>query len=519
MARGQLDAATRAPGLPDTLIAVSGCIPGLRPGRLAHDLSRDDGQRARSRVALGLALIGLLLVCTSAFGTGSARAANVQLFSVPTPAAGLSNIVAGPDGALWFNEQNGFSVGRIATDGAITEYPIARATYSHNGDGPTAIVSSGGSLWTLANVGSTIDQIATTGVATQVYARLNQSATNIAPDSAGGVWASSLAGAGGGPVSGGMFRVDPPSWRVRNYRRPRFAGQFQPLPMAAGPNGANWFADGGSAIKSITNAGKVRAAHIHGSGSKLVTSLAFDRKGNLWFTEYVPGGGFEPSTKGAIGEIPAGTRTAQLQRLPGDETPGSLVLGPDGGVWFLWAKGLGRIAPATGATQLVRLGAAYHPSSIAFGADHQLWFVDPSANDIGRIQLSQLPIGRRTPLPRPVVRLTATSIETAADHGRLAFGCRLSAAAQCAVTARLSAATARRLRLEPRGSHHELALGTATHARRRRGTAKLKIALSSQVAAALSSTRLAKVPLIVTAKATIVTGRSATVTRTITLRR
>lgn len=483
-------------------------------------------------IALCLAASSLLLVGALAFAARPARAAgsfdpaavrvpsaSVQLFAVPTPGAGLSNIVAGPDGALWFNERNAFAVGRITTDGAVAEFPVQRAVYSHNGDGPTTIVSSGGALWTLANVGSTIDQIATTGVSTQLYGRLNQSATNISPDSAGGVWAASLSGAGGGPVSGGLFRVDPPSGHVRNYRNARFGGQFQPLPMTAGPHGTSWFADGGAAIKSITNGGKVRSVHIHSSGSKVVTSEAFDRKGNLWFTEYVPGGGYNPSTKGAIGEIPAGTRTATLKRLPGNETPGSLVLGPDGGVWFIWSKGIGRIAPTTGATQLVRLGAAYAPSSIAFGAGRTLWFVDPVANDVGMIALSQLPIGPHTPLPQPVVRPTDAKLTDIANDGRLRLGCRLSAAASCKVTARLDAATARRLRLEPRKAHHSITLGTATRSRRKRGTAKLSIKLSPQVVAAFARPRVTKVTVTVTAKATIVTGRSARVKRTVTLRR
>jgi virginiamycin B lyase len=504
---------------------VSGCIPGLWPGRLAHDSNRGGGQGARStipRVALRLAAVASILALAVglalAAGAGSAGAANVEAFPVPTPAAGLSNIVAGPDGALWFNEQNGFSVGRITTSGTVTEYPIPRADYSHGGDGPSTIVSSGGSLWALANVGSTIDAISTAGVATQLYARLNQSATNITPDSAGGVWAASLAGAGGGPVSGGLFRVDPPRGRVRNYRNARFGGQFQPLPMALGANGANWFADGGAAIKWITNAGKVRAVHIHGSGSKVVTSLAFDRKGDLWFTEYVPGGGFAPSTKGAIGEIAAGTTTATLTKLPGNRTPGSLVLGPDGGMWFEWAKGIGRIAPATGATQLVRLGPAYHPSSIAFGSDHQLWFVDPVANDIGRVQTAQLPIGKRTPLPEPRVRLRGGLATVAAD-GRLRLSCRLSAAAQCSATAKLTAATAHRLRLEPRRSDSAITLGSATRTRHRAGTAKLTIALPTRVAAAFGRAHVTQVPVTVIAKATVVTGRSAKLTRVLTLRR
>ena len=97
--------------------------------------------------------------------------------------------------------------------------------------------------------------------------------------------------------------------------------------------------------------------------------------------------------------------------------------------------------------------------------------------------------------------------------------CRLSAAAQCSVTAKLSAATARGLRLEPRKADHPITLGSATRKRRRAGTVKLTIALPSQVAAALSRPRVAKVRILVGAKATIVTGRSAKVTRTVILRR
>jgi streptogramin lyase len=474
---------------------------------------------ARWSIARAMFVLLAALICVLALTAESARAANVQLFAVPTAEAGLSNIVAGPDGALWFNEQNGFAVGRITTAGVVTEFPVPRASYSANGDGPTTIVSSGGNLWTLANVGSTIDEVSIAGTVTQRYANLNQSATNLAPDSAGGVWATSLAGAGGGSVSGGLFRVDPPAGAVRNYRNPEFTGQFQPVPIVAGPKGTVWFADGGAAIREVSNAGTMTAIPIHGSGPMVVTSIAFDRQGDLWFTEYVPGGGFVASTKGAIGEIPAGSRTATLTRLPGNETPGAMILGSDGGIWFTYSRGIGRLATQTGALQLVKLGPVYHPSSIAFGSDRNLWFIDPQAGDIGQLQVAQLAIGPRTPLPVPVIGLGPGSLQTAAADRQLAVTCRLSAPARCAVTATLTAATARRLKLEPKHGRRPIALGTATATVRQRGTAKLTIRLSSVIAAALASHGGAGVTVALAAKATIVTGRSARTTRTVTLRR
>jgi streptogramin lyase len=479
---------------------------------------RQDGD-ARSSIARAPLVLLVALVGVLALTAGSARGANVQLFAVPTAGAGLSNIVAGPDGALWFNEQNGFAVGRITTAGAVTEFPVPRAPYSANGDGPSTIVSSGGNLWTLANVGSTIDQISTAGTVTQLYANLNQSATNLAPDSAGGVWATSLAGAGGGSVSGGLFRVDPPTGAVRNYRNPEFTGQFQPVPIAAGPDGTVWFADGGAAIREVDNAGKITTIPIHGSGSMAVTSIAFDRKGDLWFSEYVPGGGFVASTKGAIGEIPAGSQTATLTRLRGNETPAAMTLGSDGGVWFTWSQGIGRLATQTGAVQLVKLGPVYHPSSIAFGSDHNLWFVDPQAGDIGQLQLASLAIGTRTPLPAPVIRFGPGGLASVAATRRLVLKCRLSTPARCAVTATLAAATARRLKLEPKHGRRPITLGTAAASVRKPGTAKLTIRLSGSVAAAFARAGVTSVPVTLRAKTTVVTGRSASVTRTLTLRR
>ncbi len=49
-----------------------------------------------------------------------------------TPNAGPTSIAQGPDGALWFTENNVAKIGRITTSGVMTEYPLAPAT-SANG--------------------------------------------------------------------------------------------------------------------------------------------------------------------------------------------------------------------------------------------------------------------------------------------------------------------------------------------------------------------------------------------------
>jgi streptogramin lyase len=67
-----------------------------------------------------LALAVALLLALPAVG----RAVTVRTFRVPSPAADLHQIVAGPDGALWFTEKGANKVASISTAGQITEYPI-----------------------------------------------------------------------------------------------------------------------------------------------------------------------------------------------------------------------------------------------------------------------------------------------------------------------------------------------------------------------------------------------------------
>jgi streptogramin lyase len=72
------------------------------------------------------------------------RACEIQLFP-PCPAP--FDIATGPDGALWFTKVTSKTIGRITTDGVITEYPLpSDTTY------PESITSgSDGALWFTIN--------------------------------------------------------------------------------------------------------------------------------------------------------------------------------------------------------------------------------------------------------------------------------------------------------------------------------------------------------------------------------
>ena len=64
----------------------------------------------------GLCCVGLLLVSLLAVLPATAPAAITE-FTVPTANSQPAGITVGPDGALWFTEENGHKIGRITTDG------------------------------------------------------------------------------------------------------------------------------------------------------------------------------------------------------------------------------------------------------------------------------------------------------------------------------------------------------------------------------------------------------------------
>ena len=49
-------------------------------------------------------------------------------YPVPTSESAPTDIVAGPDGALWFTEQRAKKIGRITTSGQFTEYQLPHYT-------------------------------------------------------------------------------------------------------------------------------------------------------------------------------------------------------------------------------------------------------------------------------------------------------------------------------------------------------------------------------------------------------
>ncbi|HZU01746.1 MAG TPA: hypothetical protein VFA10_18900 [Ktedonobacteraceae bacterium] len=112
---------------------------------------------------------------------------------------GLSGIVAGPDGNLWFTEVSANKIGRISPSGSITAFPIPTA----KGD-PVGITSGpDGNLWFTESNGNKIGRITPSGTVTEfAIPTLHSFPEGIAAGPDGNLWFTEGNGKIGRIISG-----------------------------------------------------------------------------------------------------------------------------------------------------------------------------------------------------------------------------------------------------------------------------------------------------------------------------
>jgi virginiamycin B lyase len=273
-----------------------------------------------------------------------------------------SDITTGPDGAMWFTESPG-TVGRITTDGTITETPVA-------GTDQLAGITTGpdGALW-FTDLHGTIDRLTTNAVVTNTYATslLGPNAIVSGPD--GQLWFNSCEGVGSVSVTGTVSEY-PTSASPTEGRGD----------IAAGSDGALWFAECmNGQIGRVTTMGALSAFPI--SGGSTPRHIVAGPDGALWFN-YSSGLG-RVTTDGTLT-----TRLAPILISPSDP----LVFGSDGTLW-IWASFLGELENLRTDGAVGTPINSYSPYSsftqifaMRFGPDGALWLVNVTTHTIDRIQ-------------------------------------------------------------------------------------------------------------------------------------
>jgi streptogramin lyase/Tol biopolymer transport system component len=326
-----------------------------------------------SLAAQGVILIGTLM----APALMPSRAATQPVIAeFPLPAGGSPfGITAGPDGNLWFTEQNGNRIGRITPAGVITEFPVLTP-----GSFPRGItVGPDGNLWFAAASGS-IGRVTPTGAITEFSVGGSPREITAGPD--GNLWFTD---------QGGNSRIGriTPAGAITGVFPLAFGSQ--PDGITTGPDGNLWFTEqGGDRIGRITPAGVITEFSLPTVGSS-PTGITVGPDGNLWFTE---------QNGNRIGRItPAGVITEFSLPTVGS-SPTRITAGPDGNLWFTEQNGnrIGRITPAGVITEFPVPTAGSRPFGITAGPDGNLWFTEFTGDRIGRI-----PPGAGPPVPVIVI--------------------------------------------------------------------------------------------------------------------
>ena len=253
-------------------------------------------------------------------------------------------ITAGPDGALWFTNHFGASVGRITTTGTVTNYTDP-TIYGPNG------ITAGpdGALWFTNDGNDSIGRITTTGAVTNYTGIGISDPFGITAGPDGALWFTN-----DGNDSIGRITT---TGTVTNYTG---TGIDAPYGITAGPDEALWFTNSGNdSIGRITTTGTV--TNYTGTGIDTPYGITAGPDGALWFTNANPF---------SIGRI---TTTGMVTNYtdPSINNPLGITAGPDGALWFTnhGNDSIGRITPiGATVTNVAFLGTLYSPQIVITGS-------------------------------------------------------------------------------------------------------------------------------------------------------
>jgi streptogramin lyase len=308
--------------------------------------------------------------------------------------ASASSIVAGPDGALWFTGVSG-ELGRITKSGVVTEFAVPQVpppAGSPSGTASTPATATGitvgpdGALW-FAGVPGEVGRITTSGVVTEFAVPDATGSTQVTPGAIttgpdGALWFTGAPGEIGRMTTAGV---------VTEFSAPSsFGAGFLPPPSAqaitVGPDGALWFIGDDHQIGQITTAGVFSEFTVPGNFDH-IADLALGPNGDLWFSEQE-----DSSTAGeqpALGEITA-TGLTTLFPVPQGTTldpsrgiavdPGSIATGLDGALWFTEKSAIGRITTDGTIEQFALTTPGATPEDITSGPDGAMWFTEEASD-------------------------------------------------------------------------------------------------------------------------------------------
>jgi virginiamycin B lyase len=357
------------------------------------------------RALTGVASTGILLGLTlgAALPALAAGKGTVVEYAGPetAPLGEPSGITVAPDGSLWFAQTHNNKIGRITTDGVITQFSLPAASCTglpfDLGCEPTGIAADkNGDIWFTEADANRIGRFhpATTTFTEYPLPQGSISPGGIALGSDKRIWFTFEQAVGS---RGGIGAIDPADAgsaadpKITEYDMLASDSPMtsEPSAITAGESGVLWFA-GGETIGKITTAGVITEYSTIVDGETTpdrggeFKGITAGPSGSVFFTEYNDGDG----ANRVWARTSDGAFHAKLIGNNNNELTG-ITLGPDGNIWFAEndVDKIGTINLTTGA--LTEYGtdngisAKSDPVGIVTGPDGNIWFTESS--DIGKI--------------------------------------------------------------------------------------------------------------------------------------
>jgi virginiamycin B lyase len=344
--------------------------------------------RRSSLLISAVALVGLLELPTQqTIGALQPSAVDVVIteFDLPTDDALPGGIVVGLDGALWFHMSGANKIGRMTTDGQVSEFEIPTPNSSQPREGFLG-VGTDGAVWFTESAAEAnkLGRITMDGQITEYpipTARSFPAGIAAGPD--GAVWFTEAWGNKIGRISTDGEFLEFPIPSAVQVQTPfgEILTSF-PLGIVSGPDGALWFTESrANRIGRVTADGVITEYEVPTPDSRPLR-LAVGPDSALWFTEGA-------TTANKLGRLmPDG----QVTEYPVPSMGPGVTTGPDEAIWFTGFRSdeVGRLASdGTLATYRVPTEGAV-PYHIVTGPDGALWFTERESGMIGRAELRPL---------------------------------------------------------------------------------------------------------------------------------
>lgn len=325
-------------------------------------------------------------------GTGPITEFTISAPHEPPVRALPIGITNGPDGAIWFAERGWGRLGRILTDGTITNQFDLRV----RGEGPSfhpqrLVTGPDGNLWAtcgtlrryrqlhqgVSDPYGSIRRMTTNGDVTAVVHLQEYSDPRSivsAPD--GNLWFTESRGSIGEVSPNGkgkLLREIPLHHHV--------------YPIALGPNGNIWFGE-----LFNNRIGKITLPYVDSEIIKYYVlaknagpdGIVAGPGGYLYFTERLVG---------KVGKIDKNGHLAAEWQLPAGSTPTAITVGSDGNIYVaeFGMASIARIVPtghmAGTITQFPTPTQKSGPWGVLSGPDGNIWFTEALAGKIGRLSI------------------------------------------------------------------------------------------------------------------------------------